>query len=148
MQENFKDFNPQVDQDAAIKCVLGIIFKDERLRELSCLLTEGHEMGAVEGALGWVIERRDTGSSGDMPGYVDWPENSYFHVYVEPRKFELPHPHMFLGIDEFHCCVRKTIGAYVAKNPSNIDDAKLVISHLKNLVKALFINFFIFHAFS
>lgn len=121
----------QIDQDAAIKFALGIIIKDERLRELSCLLTDGHEIGAVEGVPGWVIERKDTGSSGDMPGYVDWPKNSYFHVYVEPSEFELPHPHMFLGKDEFHCYVRKAIEAYVAKNPSNIDDAKSVISRLK-----------------
>ena len=38
---------------------------------------------------------------------------------------------MFMGIDEFHSYVRKAIEAYVAKNPSKIDVAKLVISHLK-----------------
>jgi hypothetical protein len=48
-QENFEDFNPQVDQDVAIKFVLRVIFKDERLKELSCLLIDGHEIGAIEG---------------------------------------------------------------------------------------------------
>lgn len=131
LQEVFGGFNPQIDQDAAIKFALGIIFKDERLKELSFLLTDGHEIGAVEGVPGWVIERRDTGSSGDMPGYVDWPKNSYFHVYVEPSAFELSHPHMFFSVDEFHCYVRKAIELYVKKNPSKKYEAELIISHLK-----------------
>lgn len=131
LQEAFGGFNPQVDQDAAIKFALSIILMDERLSELPCLLTDGHDIGGVEGEPGWIIERRDTGPSGDMPGYVDWPENAHFHVHVEPSAFELAHPHMFMGIDEFHSYVRKAIEAYVAKNPSKIDVAKLVISHLK-----------------
>ncbi len=132
LQENFEGFNPQVDQDAVIKFALGVIFKDERLRELACLLTDGHEIGAIEGVPGWVIERRDTGSSGDMRGYFYWPKNSYFHVYVDPSEFELPYPHMFMGIHEFHRYVREAIEIYIAKNTSNLDAAKLVISQLKN----------------
>lgn len=131
LQEAFGGFNPQVDQDAAVKFALSIILMDERLSELSCLLTDGHEIGGIEGEPGWIIERRDTGPSGEMPGYVDWPKNANFHVHVEPSAFELAYPNMFMGIDAFHSYVRKAIEAYVARNPSKIDMAKLVISHLK-----------------
>ncbi len=78
LQENFEGFNPQVDQDTTIKSALSIIFKCERLRELSCLLTDRHEIDGIKGIPGWVIECRDTRLSGNMPGYFYWPKNSYF----------------------------------------------------------------------
>lgn len=131
LQEAFGNFNPQVDQDAAVKFALNIILMDERLSELSCLITDGHEIGGVEGEPGWIIERRDRGSSGDHPFYADWPKNAHFHVHVEPSAFELAHPDMFMEMREFHCYIRKAVDAYLARNPSQEDAVQLVISKLK-----------------
>lgn len=131
LQEAFGGLNPQADQDAAVKFALNIILLDERLSELSCLITDGHEIGGIAGEPGWIIERRDTGPSGDHPFYVDWPKNANFHVHVEPSAFELAHPDMFMEVGVFHNYIRKAIEAYVAKNPSKADAAQLVISRLK-----------------
>ena len=130
-QEAFGGFNPQVDLDAAVKFALSIILMDERLSELSCLLTDGHKIGGVSGEPGWIIERRDTGSSGDHSFYADWPKNAHFHVHVEPSEFELAHPDIFMEVGTFHSYVRKAVESYLAKNNSNADVAQLIISRLK-----------------
>jgi len=80
----FGAFNPQLDKDAAVKLALNVILMDERFRELSCVITDGHEIGAIEGEPGWIIERRDSGPSGEMPGYAHWPKNARFHARVDP----------------------------------------------------------------
>jgi hypothetical protein len=126
----FGGFNPQFDQDAAVKLALNVILLDERLSELASILTDGHEIGGLEGEPGWTIERRDTAHSGNMPGYANWPENARFRAYVDPRNFELGHANIFMDIELFHGYVRKAIEAYLVKNPSKVDIANLVISHL------------------
>ena len=67
LQQAFGGMNPQADQDAAVKFALNAILMDARLRELSCLLIDGHDIGGVEGEPGWIIERRDTGPAGKLP---------------------------------------------------------------------------------
>jgi hypothetical protein len=130
LEAAFGGFNPRVDRDAAVKFALVIILMDERLSDLSCLLTDGHEVGGVEGDPGWIIERRDTGPSGNMPYYADWPKTAHFYVHVDPSGYDLAHPEMFMEISTFHDYVRKGIEAYVAKNPSKVDMAEPVISLL------------------
>lgn len=130
LQEIFGGLNPQVDQDAAVKFALSIILMEERLSELSYLLMDGHEVGGVEGEPGWIIERRDTGPSGDMPGYANWPKNAHFHAHVDSSGYELAHPDMFMDVDTFRSYVSKAIEVYVAKNPSKVDMAQPVISLL------------------
>jgi hypothetical protein len=129
--EAFGGFNPQSDQDAAVKFVLNIIWMDERLSELSSLLTDGHEIGGMTGEPRWIIERKDTGLSGEYPFYADWPKNTHFHVRVEPRAYELVYPDIFMGTGEFHRYVRKVVDVYLTRNISNIDLAKSIISQLK-----------------
>jgi hypothetical protein len=131
LQEAFGGFNPQADQDAAVKFALNIILMDERLNELSKLLTDGHKIGGVAGEPGWIIERRDTGPSGDHSFYADWPKNTHFHAHVEPSAFELAYPDMFMEVEAFHSYVSKAIEAYVAKNPSKVNMAQPVISLLQ-----------------
>lgn len=126
----FRDFNPQADHDAAMKFALRVIFLDERFDELSYLLTDGHAIGGVEGEPGWIIERRDTGPSGNMPGYAHWPKNTHFHAHVEEDVFALAYPDVFMTTEEFHDCVRKLIDVYVVKNPSKTNMAQPVISRL------------------
>jgi len=131
LQEAFGGFNPQVDQDAAVKFALNAILMDERLSELSCLLTDGHEIGGVAGEPGWIIERRDTGPSGAHTYYADWPKNAYFHAHVDSSGYELAYPDMFMDVAVFHRYVSEAIKAYVANNPSKVDIAQSVISLLR-----------------
>ena len=127
----FGDFNPQGDPKVAVKFVLNSILMDDRLNELTCLLTDGHDIGGVEGEPGWIVERRDKGPSGDMPGYVDWPAGANFHVYVDRNSFELAYPEQFMKNDEFHSYVHKAIDAYIVKNPAKIIMGRSVISKLE-----------------
>lgn len=131
-QDAFGGFNPQADQDAAVKFALSIVLMDERFDDLSYLLTDGHEVRRVEGEPGWIIERRDTGPSWDMPGYTDWPKTAHFHAHVDSSGYELADPDMFTDIDTFYGYVSKAMGAYVAKNPLKANMAQSVISLLQS----------------
>lgn len=135
LQEAFGGLSPQVDEKAAVKFALSIILMDDRLSELSQLLIDGHELGAVEGDPGWIIERRDSGPSGEHSFYANWPKNSNFHVHVEPKGYELAHPDMFMGAQEFHRYVCKAVEVYIAKNAADQNTAKLIVSQLKELAK-------------
>jgi len=130
-QDAFGDFNPHQDQHAAVKFALCITFLDKRFDELSCVLIDGHEIGGMEGEPGWIIERRDTGPSGDMPGYADWPAGAHFHVYVDPDVFELAYPELFMTTDEFHGYVHKLAETYHAKDASCATALSLMLSKLE-----------------
>ena len=129
--EAFGGFNPQSDPDAAVKFVLNNILMDERLPELSVLLTDGHDIGGLEGEPGWSIERRDTGPSGDMPGYADWPVGTNFRVNVDENAFRLAYPEQFLKTDEFHRYVRKAMDVYSKRKSSAHPALSQVLSRLE-----------------
>lgn len=112
LQQAFGGLNPQTDKDAAVKIALNAILMDGRLHELSCLLINGHDIGGVEGEPGWIIERRDTGPSGEIPYYAEWPINTCFHVHVESKVFELGYPDMFMDDHEFRRYVGRAMVAY------------------------------------
>ena len=131
LQQAFGGLNPQTDQDAAVKFALNVILMDGRLRELSCLLIDGHDIGGVEGEPGWMIERRDTGLTGELPYYSEWPMNARFHVHVEPSAFELACPDMFMTAHDFYRYVGRAMDAYLSGNSIEADMAQLVISQLK-----------------
>ena len=131
LQQAFGGLNPQTDQDAAVKLALDVIFMDNRLNELSCLLTDGHDIGGVEGEPGWLIERRDMGPAGELPYYAEWPGKARFRAHVEPTSFELAYPDMFMEAGDFRRYVAKAIDAYLVENPTESDVAQLVISQLK-----------------
>ena len=131
LQQAFGGLNPQTDQDAAVKFALNVILMDGRLRELSCLLIDGHDIGGVEGEPGWMIERRDTGLTGELPYYSEWPMNARFHVHVEPSAFELACPDMFMTAHDFYRYVGRAVDAYLSGNSIEADLAQLVVSQLK-----------------
>lgn len=131
LQQAFGDLNPQTDQDAAVKFALNVILMDERLRELSYLLIDGHDIGGVEGEPGWMIERRNTGPAGEFPYYSEWPMNARFHVHVEPSAFELACPDMFMAAHDFYRYVGRAMDAYLSGNSIEADMAQLVVSQLK-----------------
>lgn len=113
----FGNFSLSHDKEAAVKMSLISILMDDRLEELAYLLTDGHEIGGVEGVPGWLIERRDSGESRDMPGYASWPSWASFRAYVDPKEFALGHPECFLAETEFHSYVRAALVAYFKANP-------------------------------
>ena len=128
--EAFGRFDPQNDPDAAVKFVLNNILMDNRLTELSYLLTDGHEIGGIEGEPGWGVERRDAGASGAIYGDVDWPAGTTFHAYVDEDSFTLGFPEQYLKADQFRNYVRQAMTAYV-KTMSVMDPAvPLVLSKL------------------
>jgi hypothetical protein len=132
LQQAFGGLNPQTDQDAAVKFSLNVILMDGRLRELSCLLIDGHDIGGVEGEPGWMIERRDTGPAGELPYYSEWPMDARFHVHVEPSAFELACPDMFMTAHDFYSYVGRAMDAYLSGDSKEADMAQLVVSQLKS----------------
>ena len=131
LENAFNGFNPQVDRDAAVKLALSIIFMDERLVELSFLLCDGHEIGGMEGDPGWIIDRRDLGSS----SYASWPKNTHFHANVDPRGYELVFPDFFMEVCEFHRYVNKALQEYLASNPARSNENEKIIFQLKNILR-------------
>ena len=129
-QDAFNGFDPQVDHDAAVKLTLSVIFMNERLNELSSLLTDGHEIGGLEGEPGWIIERRDAGPPGDHPYFANWPTSTHFHAHVDPRIFQLAFPDVFMETHEFYGYVLKAVDEYLAKNPADSRAAELITSQI------------------
>ncbi len=133
LQTAFGGLDPQTDRDAAVKFALNVILMDARLHELSCLLIDGHNIGGVEGEPGWIIERRDTGPSGELPQYTNWPANTRFHVRVDPAAFELAYPDAFFEAPEFRRYVQKAVDAYLIGKPAEPGQAEMLKSHLKSM---------------
>ncbi|MDN6882544.1 hypothetical protein QMO14_02905 [Variovorax sp. CAN2819] len=121
----FGELNLKSDQDAAIKLALNSIFIGDRLPELSCLLTDGHEIGGVEGWPGWLIERKDKISS-EISYYAKWPKNADFHVHVEPGALELGYPDMFMSAEDFCHYVRMAIKVYLISGAANDNIARQI----------------------
>jgi hypothetical protein len=124
----FGGVDPLRDPDAALKFVLNAIMMDDRLDELSSILTDGHEIGALEGEPGWTLERRDSGLAGERSAYRNWPPGARFRAYVDPNQFHLGHSEAFAGSRVFHKHVRNALAAYVARNPSNEETARAISS--------------------
>ena len=115
----FGGFDPQNDPDAAIKIVLNSLLMDKRVEELRQLLTEGDEVGALAGEPGWVLQRRDEGSSGKMPGYAAWPNEARFRAFVDPAVYHLGHPEYYMDRAEFQNYVDRAVRAYAASQHSD-----------------------------
>ncbi|MGV1838524.1 hypothetical protein ACQZ6C_27500 [Rhizobium rhizogenes] len=130
-EEAFGGFEPHIDEDAAVKFALSIILMDRRLPELSHLVTDGDQIGGMEGEPGWIIERRDEGL-GDVSYYANWPENTRFHAYVDPDVYHLVHPGIFMDTATFHNYVRKGLDAYLKVNPSEAAVVQIIRSLLKS----------------
>ena len=128
--EAFGRFDPQNDPDVAVKFVLNNILMDNRMAELAYLLTDGHEIGGIEGEPGWFVERRDDGSAAAISEDANWPAGTNFHIYVDEDAFTLGFPEQYLKTDQFHDYVRQAMSAYL-KNSSVTDPAiSLVLSKL------------------
>lgn len=128
-----RDLNPRSDPDAAVTLALGSILMNSRLHELACLLIDGHDIGGIEGEPGWIIERRDTGPTGNLPYYSKWPINARFRVHVEPAAFELPDPEIFMKAHDFYLHVERSLDLYPIENSTEKNAAQFIRSHLKSI---------------
>lgn len=117
MKKN-NDFDPQGDPEASFKFILKCILLEKRMQEMEAILTDGHEIGAVEGDPGWIIERRDRGKAGEMPGYENWPSGADFRAYVDPDIFSLRYPQRFLDREQLFAHARCTIKSYLNEGGS------------------------------
>lgn len=126
----FGTFNPQTDSDAAAKFILNIILMDDRLDELRRLITDGDELGGMEGEPGWNIERKDMSALDNNIGYENWPSGMNFHMYVDPASFELAFPEKFMTTDEFFGLVRLAITAFISKNLIRVEAAQRIIAQI------------------
>jgi hypothetical protein len=99
-----------------VKFALNSLLLDARLDELASLLTEGDQIGGIEGEPGWMLERRDVGNN--MPGYAAWPAGAHFRAFVDPDFFEMAHPEFYMSRDKFQRYVTTALGAYLRVNPN------------------------------
>lgn len=125
----FGGFSPQDDPDAAVKLCLQALAADHRLPRLTDLLTEGSDIGGIEGEPGWLLERRD---DGDMaPGYAAWPRGAKFRAFVDPSTYDLAASERFYAWAEFSQFVRAIVVAYVARHPDRADALKSILLLLR-----------------
>jgi hypothetical protein len=126
--EAFGGLDLSEDPDASLKFVLDEIVTSGRLDELAIILTDGHRIGALEGDPGWMLQRRDSGPGGDMPGYQKWPQGASFRAYVDPDELNIEHPEAFANNSVFHKYVRDIVAAYVARNPAKQEAVRTILS--------------------
>jgi hypothetical protein len=117
-KDAFDGFNPQKDQDAALKFSLCVLMIDRRTDELLHLVTGKEHFGGVEGEPGWIIERRE---EGEQVGYETWPNDARFRAYVEPNGYSLAHPEFFADRQTFFKYVRAIVTEYVRHNPDKAE---------------------------
>lgn len=110
----FGGFEPQKDQDAAVKFALNCLVNDEMLEALESLLAPESQVGGIAGEPGWMIERRDTDSNDTSN--IKWPTNSAFRVFVDPDVFELAAPEFYMDRQSFKKYVKAVINAYIMRN--------------------------------
>jgi hypothetical protein len=125
----FGGFAPQTDPDAAAKFCLQTLAADHRLPGLASVLTEGSDIGGIEGVPGWLLERRDDGDP--APGYAAWPSTAKFRAFVDPQEYELATPEQFYTRAEFLPLVQAIVAAYVARYPDRADALTPLIALLQ-----------------
>ncbi len=121
-KDAFGGFAPHIDNDAAVKFALNMILMDRMLSELEALLTDGHDIGGIEGEPGWMLERRDASKMGNAQGYEHWPVGASFLATVDVTAYELAHPEFYMDKATFCSYVRKAIDVYRGRYP---EDTKL-----------------------
>jgi len=129
LQDVYGVFDPQHDAAAAIKFAVIVMLMDRRLRDLSQLLTDGHEVATIGGEPGWEIERRDENVA-DASYYADWPRDARFRVRIDPEEYSLAYPEMFLDKPSFYNYIKKALNVYVAENSSEAEEFKKISSLL------------------
>lgn len=127
----FGNFDPEQDQNAAVKFVLNCILVDDRLSELLGLLSNCPDIGGIAGEPGWIIQRRGKVVS-SIGNYSTWPTDADFCVNVDQDAFYLAFPELFLNADEFYDYVRKGIAVYSVNNPSKDFIVRQVLSQVRH----------------
>jgi len=118
-KDAFGGFAPHIDNDAAVKFALNMILMDRMLSELEALLTDGHDIGGIEGEPGWMLERRDASKMGNAQGYEHWPVGASFLAAVDVTAYELAHPEFYMDKATFCSYVSKAIDVYRGRYPED-----------------------------
>ncbi|WP_263262287.1 hypothetical protein [Pseudomonas sp. RIT-PI-S] len=118
----FGTFNPQADEDAAIKFIINIILMDHRTKTLAELISDENRIGGMEGDPGWLLERRDLVDIGDEKKYPRWPADACFYAVVDEQGYELGHPEIYMTREIFMNYVRTSMAAYIEVNPGMAQD--------------------------
>lgn len=114
----------------AFKFALDCVLTYNRIEELSWLTTDGHRVGGVEGDPGWEIERRDSSSPIDEPGYEAWPAWASFRAYVPQEECYLAHPELFMSGVYFYGRVCSALERYVRAGGAEMELAKALLARL------------------
>jgi hypothetical protein len=129
-KEAFGGFNPQSDQDGALKFALDVVFADHRLRDLIRVISFEDGVGGMEGEPGWIIEHRE---ETEIKGYEEWPEGSTFRSFVDPEFYSLAHPEFYCDGKTFRRYIEAIVDAYVVHHPERkyeIDSLRATMSSL------------------
>ena len=110
----FGGFHPQTDPDAAVKFCLQALAADHRLEELAEFMTEGADLGGIEGVPGWLLQRRDDNDR--AAGYADWPPGAKFRAFVDPEQFRLAEPEQYYSRTTFQPFVEAIVQTYVSQH--------------------------------
>lgn len=102
---------------AVVRLVVESILWDKRLEDLLEVATEGHETAGVEGAPGWILERRN--EADNHPYFANWPADARFRVYVDPGQYLLPDSECFLSRADFAVQVRQVLDEHLQSHPSD-----------------------------
>jgi len=127
-KDAFGGFDPQRDDDAALKFILDSLIADERLNDLIALMSADNEVGGLEGEPGWIMEKRD---NGPVSGFEDWPLGARYRSYVDPNSYQLAYPEFFCDRAMFNKYVEKIASAVEARHPEQ--------SSIINEIRRLFV---------
>lgn len=114
LTEAFGGFDPQCDEDAALKLSLNALLLDNRSHDLLKLVKGGNRFGGVEGVPGWIIERRE---GSELAGYENWPGSARFRAYVDPTQYALAYPEFYADTPTFMRYVRAIVTVYEKRRP-------------------------------
>ncbi|MDR5777785.1 MULTISPECIES: hypothetical protein [unclassified Caballeronia] len=129
-KEAFGGFNPQLDEDAALKFALDVVFADHRLRDLIRVISFEQGVGGIEGEPGWMIEHRE---EKDINGYEEWPKNATFRSRIDPEFYSLAHPEFYCDGSTFRRYVEAISDVFAVRHPERKQELDLLRATISRL---------------
>lgn len=123
-EETFgSEFEPHLDENAAIKFILNSLMMDKTLDRLIEIFDLSLNIGCIEGEPGWELERIED-KDRKLSGYSEWPDWAMYRVAVEPESYQLKYPEIYYRSDEFMAFVEKSLKVFSNKYPEKRDALK------------------------